>query len=278
MRLTSSVPQHHSSAHAAPVHHNAAKSKGPTDFKVGSFNVLGASHTAPGGNKASRPSGVERMKLAAQVIQQHKLDVVGFQEFEPSQRKAFMHDTKNQFAMYPGTHGGADPVNSIAWRKDKFEFVKGTHVTVPYFEGHKKQMPVVLLKDKKTGQKTWVMNVHNPASTKNHPGNEHNRDVATKNEIDFIKHLEKTTGFPVILTGDMNEKAEARQHITKGTDMTAAMNGKHSHSRQVGIDWIFGSPNFQFDFYDRDSSNKVRSASVHPVVYINVHIPAGKKA
>ncbi len=50
--------------HAAPVHPNAPKSKGPTDFKIGSFNVLGASHTAPGGNKASRPSGVERMKLA----------------------------------------------------------------------------------------------------------------------------------------------------------------------------------------------------------------------
>lgn len=263
--------------HAAPVHHHAPKSKGPTDFKVGSFNVLGASHTAPGGNKASRSSGVERMKLAAQVIQQHKLDVVGFQEFEPSQRKAFMHDTKNQFDMYPGTHGGADPVNSIAWRKDKFEFVKGTHVTVPYFEGHKKQMPVVLLKNKETGQKVWVMNVHNPADTKNHPHNEKNRDIATAKEIAFIKHLEKKTGYPVIMTGDMNEKAEARQHITQGTDMKTAMSGKNSHSHRVGIDWIFGSPNVHFDGYSRDASNKVQRASDHPLVYSNVHIPAAKK-
>lgn len=264
--------------HAAPVHHAHPAKKGPTDFTVGSFNVLGASHTAPGGNKASRPSGVERMKLAAQVIQQHKLDVVGFQEFEPSQRKAFMHDTKNQFALYPGHHPSkADPVNSIAWRKDKFEFVRGTHVTVPYFEGHPKQMPVVLLKDKVTGQKTWVMNVHNPASTRNHPGNEHNRDVATQKEIAFIKHLEKTTGYPVIMTGDMNEKAEARQHIVNGTDMFTAMSGKHSHSHRVGIDWIFGSPNVHFDGYSRDASKKVQRASDHPLVYSNVHIPAHKR-
>lgn len=259
---------------AAPVHHAAAQrpTKG-SDFSVGSFNVLGASHTAPGGNKASRPSGVERMKLAAQAIQQHKLDVVGFQEFEPSQRKAFMHDTHNQFAMYPGHHPSkADPVNSIAWRRDKFEFVKGTHVTVPYFEGHAKQMPVVLLRDKKTGQKTWVMNVHNPASTKNHPGNEHNRDVATQKQIAFIKHLEKTTGHPVIMTGDMNEKDEARQHIVKGTDLHAAMNGKNSHSHRAGIDWIFGSPGVHFDGFDRDTSNKVRRASDHPLVYSHVHL------
>ena len=263
---------------AAPVHHAHPATKGPTEFALGSFNVLGASHTAPGGNKASRPSGVERMKLAAQVIQQHKLDVVGFQEFEPSQRTAFMHDTKNQFAMYPGHHPSkADPVNSIAWRKDKFEFVKGTHVTVPYFEGHQKQMPVVLLKSKETGQKMWVMNVHNPADTKNHPRNEHNRDVATQKEIAFIKNLKKTTGYPVILTGDMNEKAEARQHVVAGTDMHTAMSGKHSHSHFVGIDWLFGSPNVHFDGYSRDAGHKVRAASDHPLVYSDVYIPAGHK-
>ncbi len=263
---------------AAPVHQAHPANKGPTEFALGSFNVLGASHTAPGGNKASRPSGVERMKLAAQVIQQHKLDVVGFQEFEPSQRTAFMHDTENQFAMYPGHHASkADPVNSIAWRKDKFEFVKGTHVTVPYFEGHLKQMPVVLLKSKETGQKMWVMNVHNPADTKNHPRNEHNRDVATAKEIAFIKNLEKTTGYPVVMTGDMNEKAEARQHVVAGTDMHTAMSGKHSHSHAVGIDWMFGSPNVHFDGYSRDAGRKVRAASDHPLVYSDVYIPAGHK-
>ena len=262
---------------APPAHPHAPKSKGPTDFKIGSFNVLGASHTAPGGNKASRPSGVERMKLAVEAIQKHKLDVVGLQEVEPGQRKAFMQDTKNQFDMYPGKYGGADPVNSIAWRKDKFEFVKGTNVTVPYFEGRDKKMPVVLLKSKETGQRVWVMNVHNPADTKSHPHNEKNRDLATQKEMAFIKHLEKTTGHPVILTGDMNEKAEARQQITKGTDMTAAMNGKNPRSQQVGIDWIFGSHGVHFDGFDRDTSNKVRRASDHPLIYSNVHIPADKK-
>ncbi|MBX5481875.1 MAG: hypothetical protein IRZ16_08575, partial [Myxococcaceae bacterium] len=113
-------------------------------------------------------------------------------------------------------------MNSIAWRKDKWELVKGRSVTVPYFEGHKKQMPVVLLKNKETGQKAWFINVHNPASTKLHPHNEHWRDVAAQKEIALIKKLEKT-GLPVILTGDMNEKQEARRHILRGTDMKAAM-------------------------------------------------------
>ncbi len=257
---------------------NAVRSDKPTKFKLGSFNVLGSSHTAPGGNKASRPSGPARMKLAVQGIKKHDLDVVGLQEFEPNQCKAFQRLTHNEFGVYPGNKvKGAKSANSIAWRKDKFELVKARTVKIPYFGGHKVRMPVILLKDKKTGQKMYVMNFHNPADTKSHHHQERFRDAATRIETALVNRLRRRTGLPVLMTGDMNEKEEFRRHVRQDTNMRAAMSGKNSHSHKVGIDWIFGSPDVNFSGYNRDTSSLIRRASDHPMIYSNVTIPPRRR-
>ena len=54
-----------------------------TTFRVGTFNVLGSSHTAKfGGNKRGFASGATRMGMTYSLINQADLDVIGFQEFE----------------------------------------------------------------------------------------------------------------------------------------------------------------------------------------------------
>ena len=54
-----------------------------TFFRAASFNVLGADHTAPGGNRKGWESGVVRMDRVVTLLGQQELDVVGFQEFQP---------------------------------------------------------------------------------------------------------------------------------------------------------------------------------------------------
>ena len=54
-----------------------------TTFRVGTFNVLGSSHTAKvGGNKQGLRLRPTRMGMAYSLISQADLDVIGFQEFE----------------------------------------------------------------------------------------------------------------------------------------------------------------------------------------------------
>ena len=73
----------------------------PTSVRVASFNLLGAGHTSPRGNKAGRgwASGTQRMKWAVQLIQNYKLDVVGLQEFESPQYSEFMRLVGDQFGV-----------------------------------------------------------------------------------------------------------------------------------------------------------------------------------
>ena len=60
-----------------------------TFFRVGNFNVLGADHTAPGGNRKGWDSGVVRMDRVVALLKERTLDVVGFQEFQPPQAFRF---------------------------------------------------------------------------------------------------------------------------------------------------------------------------------------------
>ena len=55
-------------------------------FTVSSFNVLGASHTPAG---SSRASGTTRIVWAKQLLDQHHVQVAGFQEMQAVQYSKF---------------------------------------------------------------------------------------------------------------------------------------------------------------------------------------------
>ena len=57
----------------------------PAEFVISSFNVLGSSHTT---GKSRMASGVARVRTAAQLLNLHGVDVVGFQELQPDQKRA----------------------------------------------------------------------------------------------------------------------------------------------------------------------------------------------
>jgi endonuclease/exonuclease/phosphatase family metal-dependent hydrolase len=245
----------------------------PTTFRVSSFNVLGASHTAHSGNKPGYRSGPQRMAGALGLVRAFGVDVVGFQEFESTQFGAFNRMTGGSWGVYPGLQLGRNSVrNSIAWKRDVWTAVSTQSIAIPYFHGNRVRMPYVLLEHNATGRKVWFINVHNPASTKNHPGNERWRDVATALEASLVNRLHAQTGFPVILTGDFNERSEAFCKLTSRSPVRAANGGSTGGRcyppRAHGIDWIFGTEDVAFSNYGFRRSG----VSDHPIISSTVTV------
>ena len=249
-----------------------------TVFRVSTFNVLGASHTRKGGNKSARPSGAARMGPVLRLLEQHQVDVVGFQEYEPEQHFAFRRLVGRSWKVFPGRHPVRGAIRqSIAWRSDTWELVRGDTVPVPYFRGNLIPMPVVLLAHRATGQQVYVANFHNPATTARFGRNEVWRDRATQIEIDLVNRL-RTSGIPVIVTGDMNERDEYFCKMTSQAPMVAANGGSNIGGvcvapRPSVIDWIFATEGTTFSDYVRDVSPLVRRASDHPMFAATVLLP-----
>ncbi len=253
-----------------------------TTFVISSFNVLGSSHTkGPGSDRPGMAPGVQRIRTAAELLERHDVDVVGFQEFQGDQFDAFKKVAGDKFAVYPGfkLDKGA-VVNSIAWRKETWDLVKGDFIDIPYFGGKNVKMPVVRLRNKQTGQEAYFANFHNPASTRKQGDHEKWRDVATQKEIDLVNRLRQQTGLPVFITGDMNERDEYYDKMTAHTDMTSADTGRNGKPpKSMAIDWIFGTESMvTFSDYTRDRSALVKKTSDHPMIVSKATIkPTGSR-
>lgn len=244
-----------------------------TEFTISSFNVLGSSHTKPGGEKPGMDSGPVRVRRVAQLLTQHKVDVVGFQELQGDQLREFLKVAGDKYGVYPGTSlGKQETVNSIAWRKDKWELVRPGSIEIPYFNGAKHKMPVILLRNRETGQEAYFANFHNPADTHRFHNQEKWRDKATTAEIELVNRLRRESGLPVFVTGDMNEREEYFQRMTGETSMVAANGSKGRPPKQMGIDWIFGSSDVTFSGFKRDRSALVKQTSDHPMILSKARI------
>ena len=127
------------------------------------------------------------MNGALQILAQHQISVVGFQEFQPNQRAAFRSRAKG-WEMYPGlSMGRRAGENSVAWRSDTWEMVRPGLIPIPYFNGRIRPMPYVLLRNKQTGVQAYFSTFHNPA---NIGGNmQRFRTEATTREIKLFNSL-----------------------------------------------------------------------------------------
>ena len=190
-----------------------------TTFRVGTFNVLGSSHTAKiGGNKRGYSSGTTRMGMAYSLISQADLDVIGFQEFEDPQYARFRSLAGSRWDVYPGPSLDRGSIrDSIAWRTDVWRLVEANSIAIPYFGGDLIRRPVIKLENIESGREVWFFNTHNPASTPNHGNNARWRGVAVSIEIRLANEL-AADGTPVVFTGDYNDRAEVFCPIVGGTD------------------------------------------------------------
>lgn len=249
----------------------------PTTFRVATFNVLGASHTTAGGNKRGWLPASVRMGYAVSTLGTYDVDVVGLQEFESSQYQAFAARTGGAWGVYPGLSGDPRAVrNSIAWRNDTWELVQGSTFQIPYFHGSRVPTPLVLLKNIETGREVYFINVHNPATTGRWGNNERWRDAATSIEVSLITQLH-TAGYPVVLTGDFNEREEVFCRITGSTTMRAANGGSVGSPcvppGNLNVDWVFGSPEIEFTDFLATKAGVIPRATDHPLVVADASLP-----
>ncbi|MBC2933879.1 endonuclease/exonuclease/phosphatase family protein [Nocardioides sp. zg-1228] len=240
----------------------------PIEFQVASFNVLGDSHTGPGGNKPGYPDGGPRMDMAISTLRSNGIDVVGFQEFEQSQYAMFTARA-GEYSLYPGMTLGNKSVRfNIAWRSDMFRMVDAHTLSIPYAGGSRIAMPVVLLESTSTGRRAWFANFHNPADTARLGSNGRWRAEAAAIEVSHLTQLHQAEGLPVIATGDYNEREAIFCRFAATGVFAAAAGGSGvggcSPPPRMGVDWIFGSTGVAFtDYAVTDTGNASDHAMVH---------------
>ncbi len=238
-------------------------------FVISSFNVLGASHTP-----SARYAGYAvRTPKQVTMLEGYGVDVVGLQEFENRQRTQFLGLTKDTYGIYPPVTS-RNSANSIIWRKSTMEFVSGSTIGVPYFNGNIKQMPVVLLKHKATGRSAYVINVHNPASIAKY--GDQSKWRARAIAIEKAKVIElRETGKTVFLTGDLNDREKAFCPLTANKLMISA-NSVPSMTcappARLWIDWVFAAGPARFTMYAKDSTPKDQRLSDHPIILTRAHL------
>lgn len=246
-----------------------------TTFRVATFNVLGDSHTRPGGNKKGWASSATRMGWTVSLLRSADIDVVGLQEFEAPQYNRF-RSLMPGWAVYPGpTLDRGSIRNSLAWDTATWELVEATSVGIPYFGGNMIRRPVVLLKNIESQREVWFFNTHNPASTPRWGNNARWRSVAISIQIQLANEL-GADGTPVVFTGDFNDRAEAFCPLTGQTTLESAAGGTGDNGcilpPRPEIDWIFGS-GMEFSGYASLRGGIVSRASDHPFVYAQAYIP-----
>jgi hypothetical protein len=251
----------------------------PANFTISSFNVLGASHTPAGG---SRAAGTTRIVWANQLLERHHIDVAGFQELQAPQLTKFLAITKGEWAVYPGLQlNRIDSENSVGWRTDKFTLVSATTLTIPYFNGNPRRMPLVLLRDRATGMLAYFANFHNPAETAKYRNQGRYRAAATTIEIALQNALYRR-GIPRFMTGDMNERAPYFCRVTAESPVVAARptsyrrDGVCYAGRPRSVDWIFGARKVDFHNYVEDRSPLVAKTTDHPVIVSDVTVSPSK--
>ena len=246
----------------------------PTSFRVSTFNVLGASHTAPGERQGWAP-GVTRMRWAVQLLQGTGVSVAGLQEFQGPQYNVFRQVAPG-WGVYPGPAlGPGSLANSIVWRSDAWELVEARTMKIPYFHGRLVAMPYVLLRNLESQRTVWFFNTHNPADAYG-PAQQY-RNRATALEVQLARTL-GADGTPVIFTGDMNDRAPYFCPMTTQTDMHAANGGSTGTSCALppvtNVDWIMGNTPVTFGNFHSDDGPLVRRTTDHHFVWADATIPA----
>ena len=244
------------------------------EFTVSSYNVLGSSHTV---GSTEYESGTKRITRGVDLLASYGTDLVGFNELQRDQLNTFLDVTDGQYDIYPGAELAVrDSVNSIAWIAGMWDLVEKRTFLIPYHEGTMRRQPIVLLRHIETGLLTYFVNVHNPATNRDHPGSDPYRVEATNIQVDLINELSRT-GVPVVLLGDMNERAYYFCRMTGEAPMKAArggtnIDGECDAQRPVSVSWIFGSIPLGLTNYIEDETAREELITDHRVLFSDVQI------
>jgi len=246
----------------------------PVEFVISSFNILGSTHT-PAGRGARFAPGPVRARAVPQLLAQHGVEIVGFQEMQNNQRAVIESMIGDRFAMFPGASmSERESVNSIAWDVTRWEAVESRTVDIPYFHGSIRKMPVVKLQNRTNDAQIWVANFHNPADS-NGPA-EQWRERAEQIEAQLANDLIEQDGIPVMFTGDFNEREDVFCALTALTPLTSANGGSNDGGCRppspIYIDWVFGT-GVSWLSHLADKGAVVHRTTDHPMIVVHAVLP-----
>ena len=234
-------------------------------FVVAAFNILGHAHTEPGGNARGFARSPQRTPGLVQMLRQANVSVAGLQEVEPAQHRQLARQAP-EYAIY---HPRGDRANPVIFRKAEWELIGATHLTVPYFHGEARRIPLVQLRQRTTsagpgGRIIHVVSVHNPANTRG-PAQQW-RTVSERRQLAAATNIARRGG-QLLLLGDFNDKRESFCRLTRTGTVQSASGGstgpRCTAPRWMGVDWIFGTTNIDFAGFAHTRNDRV---SDHPLL------------
>lgn len=243
---------------------------GPFSVRIGTFNVLGSQHTAPGGDRRNFPPASVRSVAAANLIAKHGLDIVGTQELQADQLRALQGRTG--MAAYPGfSWGEAETDNSILYDAGVFELVEASQFTIT-FMGRARPQPIVRLRHRATGSEFYVVNTHPSAGGGVYLA-ERRRGQATL--VSVVNNL-KATGLPVLVTGDMNDREDFYCQVVPRAGLSAPNGGSYSAGCRpppspLPVDWVVGS-GVTWSGYWRDTTPVDQRTSDHFIISATANV------
>jgi len=242
----------------------------PISFRVGSFNVLGSQHTAPGGDRQKYPPASTRTPAAARLAARHGVDILGTQELQADQLAGLTGATG--MAAYPGTAwGSVETDNSILWDPGVFELVSGDRFTIT-FMGRPRPQPILRLRHRATGRELYVVNTHPSAGDGAYAAQ---RGAGQATLVSVVNNL-KSQGLPVLVTGDMNDREAFYCAVVPPTGMAASNGGSYSGGchpppSPLPVDWVVGFGT-KWSNYWRDTTPVSQRTSDHFFVSATAHV------
>lgn len=244
----------------------------PFDLTIGTFNVLGSQHTAAGGDRHRYPPASTRSVGAANLILRHGVDIVGTQETQTDQLSALQ--ARTGLAAWPGTGWGATETdNSILYDDSRFSYVSGDSFTIT-FMGHPHPQPILRLRDIATGREFYVVNTHPSAGGGRYAAE---RQAGRAALVGVVQDLRSSTGLPVFVTGDMNDRELFYCNVVPQAALTAPNGGSYASGCRpppspIPVDWVAGSAGISWSGYWRDTTPVTNRISDHYFISATAHV------
>ena len=217
-----------------------------------------------------------RKDVAAKIIKNCDIDILGMQEVTPGQMQDFKDRLPEYTALGVGREDGANGPNSgeaspLFFKKDKFKALNsGTFwlsetpeiASMGWDAACKRVATWAVLEDIKTGDKLFAVNTHL----------DHIGQVARINGVKLMldKAMEVAEGYPVVLTGDFNSvptsdvvkyvlSDENPRHLVSSRDIATTQKDKEGTFHDFGriapqdqeyIDYIFVSQDVKVSDYE----------------------------
>ena len=225
----------------------------PFDIKIGSFNVLGSQHTAPGGDRRNFPPASVRSANAANLVAKHGVDILGTQELQDDQLAALQSRTG-----WPPT-----PEPPGARRRPTTRSSTTTTCTSSSAAASSRSrswtqprpQPILRLKDRDTGREFYVVNTHPSAHDGRYLVERRQGQAAL---VGIVNQL-KESGLPVLLTGDITTARSStagwcRPRGWWRPTVAATAAAASRRPKPIPVDWVVGAGGITWSDYWRDTT------------------------